>query len=425
MRIWLNCLFVGLFACVLSTSAKAENWPSWRGPQGTGISTEKNLPAQWSKTENVAWRLPLPGPGGSTPAIWGDTIFVTAVENDDLVLLCIGVDGKQRWKRVVGQGNKNARGDEGNSASPSPCTDGEHVWVFFANGELACYDFAGKKAWGFNVQERYGKLRIAFGMTSTPVLDGDRLYLQLIHGDGKADTQEAVVVALKKLSGEQIWKVGRPSEAHSENEHSYASPTIYRDSKHAYFLTHGADYIVAHDLDTGEEIWRCGGLHPPKYDPTLRFVASPATGDGIIVVPSAKRGVLLALKPGGKGDITDDESQRLWRYETTPDVPSPLILGDIVYLCRQNGNLIALDRESGEEFYESRTHADRHRASPVFADGKIFLTARDGTVSVCKPGPKFELISQNELGEPQSASPAISNGRIYLRTFDALYAIEN
>ncbi|QDU97238.1 outer membrane protein assembly factor BamB family protein [Lignipirellula cremea] len=418
--LWLAaCLIVATGA----PSAQAENWPQWRGPSQNGVSQEQGLPTTWSKTENVLWRLPLPGPGGATPAVWGDSIFITAVEDRDLVLMCIGTDGKERWKRVVSQGNKDVRGDEGNSASPSPSTDGQHVWVFFANGYLACYDFAGEKVWGFNIEERYGKLRIAFGMTSTPVLDGERLYLQLIHGEGKADTREAKVVALDKKTGEEIWQVERPSEAYSENEHSYASPIIYRDADQAFLLTHGADYIVAHDLADGHELWRCGGLHPPTYDPTLRFVASPAAVPGLIVVPSAKRGVTLALKPGGKGEITEMETFRWWRYDTTPDVPSPLIVGDIVYLCRQNGNLIALDRATGKEFYEERTHADRHRASPVYADGKIFLTARDGTVSVCKPGPEFELLAQNEIDEPQSASPAIANGRIYLRTFEALYAI--
>lgn len=407
-----------------TVNARAGNWPQWRGSKLDGVSHETNLPTHWSQTENIAWRLPLPGAGGATPVVWENRIFVTSADGDDLVLLCISTDGKQLWRAKVGQGNRPVRGDEGNSAAPSPCTDGQYVWATFTDGTMACFDFEGQERWKLSLQERFGEFKIQFGMTSTPLLEGDRLYLQLIHGDGDPKTQEAKVVALDKLTGKTIWQTGRPSEAHTENEHSYASPVLYRDDERAYLLTHGADYVVAHDLDSGREIWRCGGLHPPsQYDPTLRFVASPVAVPGLVVVPSAKRGVLLALRPTGSGDLTNNSDFRLWKHGMTPDVPSPLVHGDFVYLCRENGNLVVLDREQGKQLYEHRTHADRHRASPVFADGKLYLTARDGTTSVCKAGPEFELLASNKLGESTSASPAVSNGRIYVRTFDALYAV--
>ena len=408
----------------VATPLMAENWPQWRGAKLDGISHEKNLPVSWSATENIDWRFTLPGPGGSTPIVWQDRIFVSSVRGDSLVLMCISTSGELLWEDNVSEGNKVVRGDEGNAASPSPSTDGRHVWVMFTNGTLACYTVAGKQVWKIDLQERFGRFRIAFGMTSTPVLDGDRLYIQLIHGDGKAETREATIAALNKLTGETIWKTGRPSAAHSENEHSYASPVLYRDKQREYLLSHGADYIVAHNLDDGSELWRCGGLHPPAgYDPTLRFVASPLAVPGLIIVPSAKRGLTLALKPDGKGNITANAEHIQWSYDITPDVPSPLAVGGIVYLNRQNGNLIALDRASGKPFYESRTHSDRHRASPVYADGKIYISARDGTVSVCQAGETFKLLATNKMEESLSASPAISGGRIYLRTFKALYAV--
>ena len=407
-----------------NSTALAQNWAQWRGGNMDGISSAKNLPAEWDKSKNVLWRTELPGPGGATPVIWDDHVFVTSTDGDDLVLICLDLDGKLRWQQKVSQGDKVVRGDEGNAASPSPSTDGKHVYVMFTNGALGCYDFDGKSVWSVDLQERFGQFKIAFGMTSTPVLYGDHLYLQLIHGEGNPQTREAVIAALDKSTGETVWKTGRPSEAHSENEHSYASPTIYKDKKQAYLLTHGADYVIAHDLNDGHEIWRCGGLHPPtRYDPTLRFVASPLAIANLIIVPSAKAGITLALKPNGKGDITGKKEHQYWSFNITPDVPSPLVLDDIVYLCRQNGNLIALDKATGEQFYEARTHRDRHRASPVYADGKIFLCGRDGTVSVCKPGKEFELIAQNRLEEGLAASPAIAGNRIYLRTFNALYAI--
>jgi outer membrane protein assembly factor BamB len=161
-----------------------------------------------------------------------------------------------------------------------------------------------------------------------------------------------------------------------------------------------------------------------SYNPTLRFVASPVAAEGKIVIPSAKNGPVFCLKPDLAGDITDQESAYLWKREAgTPDVPSPLIHEGLVYLCRENGNLVCLDAQTGKEHYEKRTFPDRYRASPVYADGKIYVTGRKGVITVLKAGKEYEQLAQNEMKEEISASPAISNGRIYLRTFQRLYAI--
>lgn len=414
-----------LVTLALTSLVQAENWPQWRGAKLDGVSHEKDLPVKWSKTEGIAWRLELPGAAGATPVVWGDKIFLTSVDGDKLILMCVGTHGKEIWRQTVSQGNKDVRGDEGNSASPSPCTDGKHVWAMMADGVLACYTVDGKEVWKLELPKRYGKFDIAYGMTSTPVLDNGRLYLQLIHGEGDPTTREAVVVCLKGETGDQIWKVDRPSDGRKECEHSYASPVIYRDDKQAYLLTHGADYIVAHDLADGHEIWRCGDLNPKgSYNNTLRFVASPLAVPGMIVVPSAKQGPVLCLKPDGKGDVTDKEENFFWRRpRDTPDVPSPLIYDGLLYLCRENGNLIVMDAKSGEQLYEKLTTRDRHRASPVYGDGKIYLCAGHGIVNVVQAGKEFKILSTNNLEETISASPAISGGRIYIRTYKALYAI--
>lgn len=407
-----------LLVTTIVSSATAENWPSWRGPENQGISSEKNLPTQWSADKNIAWRLPMPGAAGSTPVVWDDHIFLTSVADDDLILMCVGTDGVEKWRRKMGSGNQDVRGDEGNSAAPSPSTDGKHVWAFFSNGSLACFDFEGNEVWQINVQDKYGKFDIQFGLTSTPVLHNDKIYLQLIHSGG------AKVVAIDKATGKEAWVTDRTSDARQECEHSYASPIVYDGKEAKFLLTHGADYSIAYDLETGKEIWRVGGLHPPgRYDVTLRFVSSPVAKDGMVVVPSAKRGITVAVKTTGKGNITDKKDLYYWTYEVTPDVPSPLIVDDLVYLCRENGNLIVLEKESGKQLYEERTNRIRHRASPVYADGKIYLTGRDGMVTVVQAGREFKILAQNEVGEAIAASPVISNGRIYLRTFDALWAI--
>ncbi len=416
-----------LFVCLAAANLRAENWPQWRGMKNDGMSAEKNLPTKWTKDDKelIRWRLAMPGPAGSTPVIWGDKIFLTSIAGDDLVLLCVSTSGQELWRQLVSSGNKDVRGDEGNSASPSPSTDGEHVWCFFTNGTLACYTVDGKEVWKFNVQDRYGKFSIQFGMTSTPVLDGDRLYLQLIHGEGKPETREATIVCLEKATGKEVWKVGRPSDGRDECEHSYASPLVYRDAQREFLLTHGADYTVAHSLKDGSELWRLGDLNPKgNYNNTLRFVSSPVAVPGCIVIPSAKNGPVVCVHPEGSGNITEQPKFIFWKKDRgTPDVPSPLVVDGLVYLLRENGNFVCLDEKTGEQHYEERTVQDRHRASPLFADGKIYTVGRKGVVCVLKPGPKFELLSKNDMGESTSSSPIVSGGRLYLRTFDALYAI--
>lgn len=418
------CLVILLTATAHSV-VRGDNWPQWRGARHDGISRESKVPVQFSKTENLAWKLALPYRAGATPIVWDDHIFVTSPAEDDdtLLLICVSTSGKVLWQKELGKGNRNARTPEGNSAAPSPSTDGKQVWAFLGTGILGCYDFEGNEVWKFDVQDRYGKLNIAFGLTSTPVLDGDRLYLQLIHGDGNAKTREALVVCLEKATGKEVWKQPRPSEAYAENEHSYASPTLYRDGEQAFLLTHGADYIVAHSLDDGRELWRCGGLQPDTYDPTLRLVSSPVAVPGLIVAPSAKGGRVVAIRPGGADNITQTK-YKLWTYAPTPDVPSPLIVEDLVYLFRENSVLICLDAKTGEKQYEHRVApSSDNRASPLYAAGNIYLASRNGTITVVKAGRKFEQVWQTSLDDPISSSPAIANGRLYLRTNTALWAL--
>lgn len=424
------------FVCLLTLFAaaaqvSAENWPNWRGPLNNGISSEKNLPIEWGPDKNVAWKVDLPGPAGSTPVVWEDRIFLTSMDNDsperkNALLLAFNTDGKELWRKHVGTGAVKPRGDEGNNpAAPSPLTDGKYVWTMMGSGDLACYDFDGKEIWKIDIEARYGKLDIQFGYTSTPVLDGDKLIFQLIHGLWNKDPQPAWVIALDKTTGKEIWKHYRKSDAYAENVHSYASPVIYQDDQQKFLLTHGADYVIAHDLDTGDEIWRCGGLNPKdNYNEYLRLVASPSFNEGIIVVPSAKNGPVLGLKPSGRGDITTDKSAQHWiRARDTSDVPSPVIVDGIVYLVKENGILITMDAETGEEYYLESVQRGRHRASPVYADGHIYMTGRDGQTSVIKAGKEYEVVAQNSFGEIQTASPVISNGTLYMRTFDRLWAV--
>jgi outer membrane protein assembly factor BamB len=415
----LFALLTTVFALFWVTAVQAENWPQWRGARLDGVSGETNLPAKFGPNENVAWRAPLPGRSGATPVVWDNRIFVSSIDGQNLVLLAFDTtNGKELWKRVVGTVDKRPN-DEGDQASPSPTTDGKHVWVLMSTGDMACYDFDGKEIWKKDVENDYGKLNNDYYFASSPVLDGGRLYLQMIRRSG------AHVAALDAATGKEIWAIERQSDARDECLDSYASPVIYRDNEREFLITHGADYTVAHDLKDGSELWRSGGLNVGRYNRTLRLVASPLAVRGMIIAPSAKRGPVLALKPTGSGNITGQEEQYHWtRPSGTPDVPSPLVVDGIAYFCGESGTLYAVDARTGEELYpQQRVHGYKHRASPVYADGKIYLTGRDGMVTVIKAGPKLEKLASNPMGEPIAASPAISNGTIYLRSFDALYAI--
>jgi outer membrane protein assembly factor BamB len=408
--------------CVLlaaAAGAPADNWPQWRGPDDNGISKETKLPAEWDATKNVVWKLGLPGRSGATPAVWGERLFLTSVDSGDIVLMCVSTDGKELWKRKLGTGDRSFRQGEGNNASPSPCTDGQHVWAYAGTGNLACFDFDGKAVWACNLQDRYGPFRIQWGMHVTPLLHGDRLYASLLHLGGMW------VVALDKATGKEVWKVERKTDGRGEGRQSYASPVLWTNGKDSYLIVHGCDYTTAHRLGDGGEIWRLGDLNPKeRYNATLRFVSTPVAAPDLIVVPTAKNGPVVGVKPEAKGLITAGSEFEQWRRaKGTPDVSSPLIHDGLVYLCGEQGMLTCLDAKTGTPHYQERLHSGRYRGSPVYADGKIYLTCRDGTFTVVKAGPKFERLAEDRLPDDFAASPAIANGRIYLRGFRTLYAI--
>jgi len=431
-----------LFAFTGSWSA-ADNWSQWRGSKWDNVSTETEVPDAINAS-NQQWKLPLPGPGGASPIVWGKQVFVTTTQGDGdgaaMFLMCVGTDGKLQWKKQLDGKNQNSR-DSSNSASPSPSTDGKHVWVMMGNGILHCFTVGGELVWKKDLQAAYGKFNIQFGMTSSPILDNGVIYLALMHGDMRSKTKTSVghIIALDAATGNENWYHKRLTDGVAENTHSYASPSIYRDKDQEFLIVHGGDYVTGHSLADGSEIWRCGGFNPhgDSYNPYLRLVASPTPVEGMIVVPTAKRGPVLSIDPqaiaeaigidktGDSLNITEGESAHHWRLDRgTPDVASPLVYNGIVYLGDEKGVLVALDAETGKILYQERLFASNHRSTPVAADGKIYITGRDGNVFVVAAGPKFKLLSKFDLGEEITASPAISSGVVYIRTFDALYAFK-
>jgi len=411
-----TCLLL-LFAA----PAAADNWPFWRGPNNNGISPDARLPIEWSETKNIAWKLEMPGKAGSTPVIWNDKIFLTSAEGNDLALLCVRTDGTLAWKRKVAPAVRLViKYDEANEASASPSTDGKHVFVFVGSGHCAAFDFEGNEVWKFDVQERYGKFEIQHGVHTTPLLHEDRLFLSLLHSGAHW------LVAIDKGTGKELWKIERKSDAKGESREAYASPTLWRTGKEACVVVLGCDYATGHRVEDGAEIWRLGDLNPKaNYSTALRIISSPVANPELLVVPTARGGIAVGLKPGAKGMIQAGGDFEQWRIaKGSPDVPSPLVYNGLVYLPRENGVLICMDASSAKIHYQERLHADRYRASPVLADGKLYWNSRDGTFSVVKAGPKFDLLATNKLPDLFTASPAVADNRLYLRGFGALWAIQ-
>jgi len=428
----LGCL---LLVAAAIRPAHAENWPEWRGPRRDHTAAAAGIPLDWSKEgRHVLWRTPLPGAAGATPCVWEGRVFLTSNDGDDLVVLAVSAaDGKILWQRKVGAGNQDARSGEGNSASPSPTTDGRHVWSFFGTGILACHTVDGEEVWRVDTNERFGRIDIQFGMTSTPVLDGGALYLQLIHGPMKLDDQSRTgkVVKLDAATGATIWEVDRPTEAQFECKHSYASPAIYRDGGREFLVVHGADCTTGHALGDGRELWRFGKVNgptdtnPKPHDPTFRFVASPGIVPGLIVIPTAKGGPTVALRVGDAlaGDCSDSREVVAWIHPRTPDVATPLIGDGLVYLLHNDGKLECLDAADGRELWHERTHNAQHRSSPLLVDGRLWYGSNDGHVTAVEAGRTFRMLADVDLGEPVSASLVVADGVLYVRSHAALYAV--
>lgn len=415
-----------LLVLALSATAYADNWPQWRGPKNDGHSTEKNLPTEWSESKNVLWKVPMRGPGASVPCIWGDKIFLTAQVGEDLLLFCYNTKGKEEWSRKLGGGKSTYRGDEGNMASASCSTDGKHVFAFVGSGTIGAYTLAGSPAWEVDLAKKYGAFKIQFGAHWTPVLYKDRLYVTLFH----RGTQS--IVAIKKDSGDEAWKVERKSDGKGESPDVYSSPFIWEketkddEAPVAMLVVHGNDYCTAHKLEDGEEVWRVNELNPKaKYNMAWRAVSSPLVTPKLIVIPSCKNGVTVAIDPlKAKGLVQPGNTAEIWRLQKgTPDVPSPILVGNIVYILRETTELATYDARTGVQYYAEKVTNERHRANPVFADGNIYIVGRDGTLPVVKAGNKFELIAKNKLPDTFTASPAVSGGRIYLRGWNYLWCI--
>lgn len=407
--------------CVLlaASASIAADWPGWRGPQAHGISIERDLPQAWGPRSNIAWRVEPPGQGASSPVVVGRRLYLTS-QKEDQALLVLAYDpekGSALWEQKVGSGRVKTH-ESINMATPTVAADEQRVWALFGTGLLVCLDRDGKFVWERDLKKVHGEFTTMWGMGTSPILHDGKLYLAIMHQG------PSYVLAINGTNGMDLWKTMRNHGAIKEAKDSYSSPTLATVEGQTQLIVSGGDHLDAYDPVSGDRLWVTGGLDVPhEYG---RTIASPtAAGDFILTVASGfqNRGKLLAIRARGKGK--DTLNQRLWinsRY--SPDCPSPVIYYGFAFTIRDDGMAQCVDLRSGEAYWQERLFVENTKVSPVAADGRVYILNGRGNCTVVKAAKEFEILAQNDLNEDKTlAAMAIADGRIFLRTGQALYAI--
>ena len=402
----------------------AANWSGWRGPSGDGISPEKGIPTKWSSSENIAWKVAIPGKGHSSPVVWGDKVFLTSClpEKEQRILLCIERrTGKTIWTKVVLNSPLETIHPLNSRASGTPTTDGQHVFVAFmmADGRKipapnvgtprmitpgkiisAAYDMEGKQKWKITV----GDFVSAHGFNSCPVLFED---LVILNGDHDGD---AYLVALDRNTGKERWRTRREN-----NTRSYVTPIIRKIDERTQMILSGSLCVASYNPRNGKRHWIING-------PTEQFVASVVyNGKFVFVTSGYPERHIVAIRPDGNGNVTD--THIAWRTNRgAAYVPSPIIVGPYLLVIADSGIASCFDANTGKRHWMERLPGG-HSPSPVSADGLVYFVSDQGMTSIIRPSDTFAVIAKNKLGEPVSASPAISQGQIFLRTHQHLYCI--
>ncbi len=405
-------------------SATAENWPGWRGPRGDGTSLETKVPVRWSDTDNIAWKVEIPGTGHASPVVWEDRVFIVTClkEETQRVLICLDRrSGKTLWQRTVLKAPLETKHNLNSFASGTPVTDGEFIYVTFlevdgrtipapnvgtprpvtpGNMLVAAYDFDGNQKW----IARAGTFVSAHGYCSCPVLYKD---LVIVNGDHDGDSY---IVALDKDSGKTVWKVEREHKTRS-----YVTPINRQNDGRTQMILSGSKCVTSYDPADGSLHWSIDG-------PTEQFVASMVdNGKFVFLTAGFPDRHILAIRPDGHGDVTD--SHIAWRTnQNCSYVPSPVIVGDYFVVVSDGGVASCLHADTGERMWVKRL-GKGHSASLVTAAGLAYFIADDGMVRVVRPGPEYEQVAENPLGENCYASPAISQGQLFIRGEKHLFCI--
>ncbi|MDQ3814938.1 MAG: PQQ-binding-like beta-propeller repeat protein [Armatimonadota bacterium] len=415
---------------MLASPARAENWPQWRGPALNGSTSETGLPDVLDTEQTLAWESPLPGPGAGTPVVWEDRIFLSALDKKTKNLLALCLDrksGKILWQKEIAVGYKTNRLND--MASPSPITDGERAYFYYGTGDLAAFDFDGKLLWSRNIQKDHGTFNVLWIYGSSPLLYKGKLYVQVIHRDTPIDEPndpaqpaQSYLLAIDPATGKDLWRHTRKDDAKAESKESYATPIPFEAGERSEILIVGGDAITGHHPETGEELWRVGGWNPNKIG-HWRIVPSPVVSNGLVIVCPPKGGAVFAVKPEGKGEITD--TAVVWKNkEFTSDVCVPLYYQNNLYVLDGDKKIIScVDPATGEKKWSHALGGGRVlRASPTGADGKIYCMNEGGDVWVLSAS-EAKTLSQTSLGGGTARSTiAVAQGQVFVRTADKLYA---
>jgi outer membrane protein assembly factor BamB len=423
---------------VASVGARAANWPQWRGPGGQGISDEEQIPLEWSSTRNVAWKTPVAGQGHSQPIVWDNRVFLTSdIEGAPAVghkapehriegeifkhpdslgsdkrhrLNVLAFDlatGKQLWERTAYDGTVfDDRHKRSSYAAATPVTDGTRIYAYFGPEGVYAYDFQGNLVWKTSV----GQFPLlGMGTGTSPLLYKNLLIIQRDENAG----DYSFIAALDRATGKEVWRTRRTVEA------SWSTPVLVDADGRTELVTNGSQLIVGYDPATGRELWRAKGVES-------NAIHTPLVGRGLVIATAgfpAKR--VIAIRPGGSGDITGTD-RIAWQYDKgTAYVVSPILYGDYVYLVSDKGILTCLDAKTGEVKYDGgRVPVPASfMASPVAVRDRLLLTSIDGDTYVIRAGPTHEVIGTNAVGEPVYASLAVSQGRILVRGASHLFCV--
>lgn len=399
-------LMIGILL-FLSNFSRAENWPGWRGPRGDGTCIEKNVPTNWDPA-GALWKTEIPGKGHASPIVWGDRVLtatgITATK--ERVLLCLDrTTGNILWQQTVVQGPLEKINKENSYASGTPVTDGKRVYVTFRVGDdivVAAHELAGgRQLW----QVRPGTHTGEWGFSNSPVLYKDKV---IVDGDSKGDS---FLIALNQEDGKTLWRKNRTNKGIS-----YSAPFIRELAGHTQLIQCGDRCVTSFDPDTGRQIWTIDG-------PSEEFVATPTYSEkaGLVFISSSwPKQIILAIRPDGSGDVT--QTHVAWSdAKGAPYVPSMIVAGDFLLSVNRSGMAFCHEAATGEVLWQQKM--GRHHASAVLVNGLVFFINDNGQVNVIKPGRKFESVATYELGESCYASPAISDGRVFLRGFIHLFCI--
>jgi len=384
----------------------AKYWPRWRGPSGQGLVSGEDYPDRWSATENILWKTRVTGAGNSSPIVWRDRIFLTTAYDGGRRLALQAYDrndGKLVWETLAPEGASEFVHQKNGNASATPATDGERIYVSFGNRGLMAFDFAGKLIW----RQEFGRISNYWGTAGSPLLYKDRIILYQDQSSG------GFVAAFDTRTGKQLWRTSRDATV------GWGTPIAIRVAGHDELIVHGQSRVQAYNPDTGRELWRCNGS-------LQEVIPTPVVGYGMLFCSSGRAGPTLAIRPGGQGDVT--RTHLVWSSPRgSPFVPSPILYGEHLYIVNDMQSIVtALEATTGNTAWQERLGVARREgfsASPVATGGKVFFTNDQGETFVLRAGARYELLHVNDIGEPTLASPALVDGRWYIRTENHLLAV--